>query len=175
MIDFSRQNIESEEVYLAAENSFSLDKRSIINLIKLAQGTLRNRVRFCSHLSSQESVHEMFIVHPKGAYVRPHKHLNKAESMLVLQGEVDYVIFEETGTVKDVISLGDYQSGKPFYNSIRTELFHTLLIRSEWLVFLEVTKGPFNREDTVMADWSPEERDIQKVSQFIKKMDEAIN
>ena len=170
MIDFHLQKKESDEVYLSKQTPLALDKTDIERLVDLGTRNIRQRVRFCSHSVPQEPVHEMFIVHPKGAYVRPHKHLNKAESMLVLEGEVDYVIFEEYGTVENVISMGDYPSGKPFYRSIRPELFHMLLIRSEWLVFLEITKGPFIKEDTIMAHWSPEETDKLSIEEYFDKL-----
>ena len=48
----------------------------------------------------------MFIVHPKGTYVRPHKHIKKAESMIVLKGKVDYLIFNENGEVVGIIPMG---------------------------------------------------------------------
>jgi|SanBayMetagenome_1026888.scaffolds.fasta_scaffold00198_5 cupin fold WbuC family metalloprotein len=166
MIDFSRQQKESSEVYLSTQEAFSLSPIDIQELKQIAHINPRRRVRFCTHSSSQETVHEMFIVHPQGAYVRPHKHLKKAESMLVIEGEVNYIIFDNCGNVEDIIDLGDYQSGKSFYQSIRTDLYHSLLIRSEWVVFLEVTKGPFEREDTVFAEWSPEDSDIKSIHQF---------
>ena len=170
MIDFHLQKKESDEVYLSKQTPVALDKTDIERLVNLAAKNIRQRVRFCSHSIPLEPVHEMFIVHPKGAYVRPHKHLNKSESMLVLEGEVDYVIFEEYGTVENVISMGDYLSGNPFYHSICPELFHMLLIRSEWLVFLEITKGPFIKEDTIMADWSPEEADELSVKKYLENL-----
>jgi cupin fold WbuC family metalloprotein len=166
MIDFENQNKESSEVYLSKEKTFSLSSKEIVELKQLACYNHRQRVRFCSHSSSQEPVHEMFIVHPKGAYVRPHKHISKAESMLVIDGEVDYVIFNEEGGIKKVVPMGDYQSGKCFYQSTRTELYHSLLIQSDWLVFVEVTKGPFERKDTVFAQWSPEESDNESIQEF---------
>ena len=119
MFDFSVQNKQSDEVYHSKEDFFSLDKTDINRLIYLAKETKRRRVRFCSHSNYQNLVHEMFIVHPKGAYVRPHKHINKSESMVVIQGLTNYVTFNDTGVIKEIISLGDYRSGKPFYQNKR--------------------------------------------------------
>ena len=38
-------------------------------------------------------------------------------------------------------------------------VFHTLIFRSEWMVFLETTIGPFDRAMTEVADWAPPETD----------------
>lgn len=170
MIDFSTQKRESEEVFLSTQKLISIGKSDIQNLVEIAKSTKRNRVRYCSHNDAGEIVQEMFIVHPMDAYVRPHKHVDKIESMFVLDGEVDYVIFENNGDVKEIISMGDYQSGKLFYQSVRADYYHTLLIHSEWLVFLEITKGPFNKNETIFSEWSPEEKDVAKVNEFQQQL-----
>ena len=82
-MNFSTQNKKNSEVYHSKDNFFSLSKEDISTLISWAKDTTRRRVRYCSHSSDQDTLHEMFIVPPKGAYVRPHKHLDKIESMLV--------------------------------------------------------------------------------------------
>jgi len=167
----TNKNKINSEVYVSSKSFFQLGKEDINDLIHKAKITPRNRVRFCSHASSDESVHEMFIVHPKGAYVRPHKHLNKPESMLVIEGKVDFFIFDDSGDIKEKVSMGDYNSGMPFYSSTRLADFHSMIIHSEWLVFLEITRGPFNKEDTIFAEWSPNDADIKDISNFLKRIE----
>ena len=174
MIDYSIQKIESPEVYLSNQSSLSIGASDMHNLVNLAKELPRNRIRYCAHASPSDVIHEMFIVHPKGAYVRPHKHLNKIESMIILDGEADYVLFDEIGVVQEITPMGDYQSNKPFYQSTRTEQFHSLIIHSKWLIFLEVTQGPFNREDTIFAEWSPIESEKEKIIEFMKKVNKSI-
>jgi cupin fold WbuC family metalloprotein len=171
---FNQKNRKNSEVYISNQKIFSLNNKDINELINKAKLTSRNRVRFCSHSSTDEIVHEMFIVHPKGAYVRPHKHLNKIESMIILDGEADYVLFDEIGGVQEIIPMGDYQSDKSFYQSTRSEQFHSLIIHSKWLIFLEVTQGPFNSEDTIFAEWSPIESEKEKIIEFMKKVKKSI-
>lgn len=169
-MDFLTQNKLNSEVYHSNEDFFSFCKDDIDHLIQLAKKTPRKRIRYCSHSSSQDSLHEMFIVHPKDAYVRPHMHIDKIESMLVLDGEVDYVMFDNDGRVEKKVSMGVFGSSKPFYQTIRKEKFHSLIIRSEWLVFLEITEGPFDKSDTIFADWSPLEINKDDVNKFMKKI-----
>ena len=173
-MNFSTQNKKNSEVYHSKENFFSLSKEDISMLISLAKNTTRGRIRYCSHSSDQEALHEMFIVHPKGAYIRPHKHLDKIESMLVIDGEVDYIMFDDNGKVDNIVKMGDFDTKKPFYQTIRKDKFHTLIIKSEWLVFLEVTQGPFKKEDTIFAEWSPRENESKKIKKFMKKIIEGI-
>ena len=74
----------------------------------------RSRIRLCAHPDVNDTLHEMLIVHEKGTYVRPHKHLNKTESVHIIEGSVDVVIFDDDGNITDVIQMGDYKSGRNF-------------------------------------------------------------
>ncbi|MBT7556286.1 WbuC family cupin fold metalloprotein [Candidatus Woesearchaeota archaeon] len=174
MMLFDQRNRKSSEVYVSGQSLFSINNKDINELINKAKLTSRNRVRFCSHRSTDEIVHEMFIVHPKDAYVRPHKHLNKSESMVVIEGEADYVTFDDKGCIQENTPMGDYKSGKSFYQSTRVDMFHSLVIHSKWLVFLEITQGPFNRKDTVFADWSPTEDEEERIIEFMEKVKKGV-
>ena len=77
------------------------------------------------------------------------------EAMLVLEGIADYITFNENGDLSDVFSLSNYTSRHRFYHHIGPDKFHSLVIRSKWLVFLEITQGPFVRAENVSAPWSP--------------------
>jgi len=47
----------NSEVYISEQDPFSLNKKDINELINKAKLTPRNRVRFCSHNSTDEMVH----------------------------------------------------------------------------------------------------------------------
>ncbi|EMK10355.1 MULTISPECIES: WbuC family cupin fold metalloprotein [Leptospira] len=174
MVNYSLQTKVSEEVYHSTQSFLGIQKGDIQELIEIAKGTKRQRARICSHLNGNELLQEMFIVHPKDTYVRPHRHINKPESMMILEGEVDFITFEETGEIEQVLNMGSYNTGKIFYDSMRSSMYHTLLIRSEWLVFLEITKGPFRKEDTIFASWSPGENDLDGVREFMNKIEQRL-
>ncbi len=147
---------ESPEVLYAADAVVTVSRDQVGELVEASKTTPRERIRLCTHRGTGDAVHEMLIVHAAGTYVRPHKHLDKAESFHVIEGRVDVVLFDEQGGVSDVIAMGDYGTGLPFYYRIDQPIFHTLLIRSAVLVFHETTSGPFRREQTVFAPWSPD-------------------
>jgi cupin fold WbuC family metalloprotein len=130
----------------------------------------RKRIRLCTHRGVNNLLHEMLIVHEKGIYVRPHKHLLKSESVHIIEGLVDVIVFDDIGNVSDVISMGDYSSRLKFYYRMPDPYYHTLLIRSDVLVFHEVTNGPFKKEDTIFAPWSPDENNIFALKGFIEKL-----
>ena len=99
----------------------------------------------------------MIIVHNKSCYVRPHKHKNRAESITILEGEVDLVLFENDGSIAKVIRMGELHTNKIFFYRLSNSIYHMLIVRSEYLIFHEATEGPFSKNETVFPNWSPVE------------------
>ena len=102
----------------------------------------------------------MIIVHNKDYYVRPHSHIKNSESLFVIKGVADLVIFNKTGKVVKKINLGDLNSEKIFYYRIPKNIIHTLIIKSKLFIFHEVTEGPFNTKNTFYPYWSKEKKHI---------------
>jgi cupin fold WbuC family metalloprotein len=171
MISFIK---ESDEVYYTSNVLTHISKEDLEHFKNLANQNPRKRFRLCAHNNKGDSLHEMFIVHKRECYVRPHKHIEKAESMSIIEGEVDVILFEDDGIIKDIIQMGDLKSGKLFYQRISEPIYHSLIIRSEYLVFHEITQGPFLREKTIFAPWAPQEKTIE-VNQFINGIESKIN
>jgi len=170
MIDLSNYKIVSNEVYYLKKKPINIDKDDVHKLISLAKKNDSKKIRLCFHDSIDSTVHEMLIVHSKSTYVKPHKHLNKEETLMVLEGSLDYVVFNNMGEVREIISMGNYESGKSFHQIIPKQTYHMIIIKSEWLVFKEVTQGPFNKESTFFAPWAPDEKNTKKISAYIKKI-----
>ena len=70
--------------------------------------------------------------------------------------------------------MGELRTGLKFYYRLPPSCFHTILIRSDVLVFHEVTNGPFKLEDTVLADWAPKETDVADVSLYLSEISNLI-
>ena len=164
---------ESAEVLYPVEDIIAVTSNDLQELKRLALLNPRQRVRLCAHRSPSDSQHEMFIVHTKDCYVRPHKHLGKAESMSILEGEVDVVLFHEDGAVRQTVAMGPQNSGKAFYQRLSDAIYHTLIIRTEFLVFHEITEGPFVRGNTVYPEWAPAEQGTAS-AQFINQVELQI-
>jgi len=171
MIRFREHNA---EVLYAEDPIVQVDQRDIEFLVARAAKNPRKRIRLCSHKDVNDKLHEMLIVHARECYVRPHKHLAKSESFHVINGVVDVALLDEAGKLVDVIAMGDYASGKKFYYRLADPHYHTLLIRSDYVIFHEITNGPFNRADTIFAPWSPEETDPVAVNDFVSRLDREV-
>lgn len=163
-----------EEVFVAADPLTIVNNRFINNLKKEAGKAPRKRVRLNIHKSLEDPIHEMFIVHTKGTYVRPHKHLRKNESLHILEGEASIIFFDDDGVISDVIQMSNYSSGKDFYYKLDKPWYHTLIVRSETLVFCETANGPYNKADTIFAPWTPSENDTDEIRNYMKKLADEV-
>jgi cupin fold WbuC family metalloprotein len=161
------------EVLVTDEPIVQLCHQDVEYLKASAEQNERKRIRLCAHPDIDDLLHEMLIVHAKETYVRPHKHLKKSESVHIIEGLVDVVLFDEEGNIVEVIRMGDYSSGHRFYYRMSGPHYHTLLIQSDVLVFHETTNGPFTREDTIFAPWAPEETDQAARVPFMKRIAKA--
>ena len=164
----------NKEVLYTGEDLVKVSSADIAILKEKALANERKRIRLCSHKDVSDPLHEMLIVHTKGVYVRPHKHLNKSESVHIVEGSVDIVILDEQGNVTEMIPVGEYASGRKFYYRMATPRYHTMIIHSNFLVFHETTKGPFQRSDTVFAPWAPEEKNVEACHAYMRKLTERI-
>lgn len=165
-----RAKLINNEVYVAEDHVVKVGQDSIEEFQQQAARNARHRARLCAHKDVENRIHEMFIALTKDAYIRPHRHVNKSESFHVIEGTATVVFFDDAGKIVEVLEIGDYQSGKPFYYRNDDARFHTQIVTSEKLVFHETTNGPFNRADTVLAPWSPEDTDAASVKTYMGQL-----
>jgi cupin fold WbuC family metalloprotein len=157
----------NDEVFVAEAQIVRMGARQISFLKQQAARNARGRARICAHRSNHDSLHEMLIAISAESYIHPHKHLSKIESFHIVEGAVDVIMFDDAGSVIDVIELGDISTGRNFYYRLSDSVFHTLLIHGDFLVVHEVTNGPFVREETILAPFAPPEGRREEVIAYI--------
>ncbi len=160
----------NDEVLYPNDRFVSLNGADLTFFKEEALKNPRQRIRLCAHQGMDDRVHEMFIIHAKDAYVRPHKHINKAESLYLIEGEVDVVFFDDEGHMTKRVEMGPPLSGKTFYYRLSDPWYHTLCINTDLICFYEVTQGPFNREDTVFPSWAPDGSDLSQAEKFMSSV-----
>jgi cupin fold WbuC family metalloprotein len=158
---------QNAEVYYSDAAIVTADDGVIAELKRIAAKNPRLRSRLCTHPDPSSPLHEMLIVHHRDAYIRPHKHLGKPESFHVIEGTARVVIFEDDGKLRDVLDMAPYGHGKLCYYRMPDEVFHSILITSEWLVFHETTAGPFDPSRTAFPDWAPDGSDAEAVADYV--------
>lgn len=164
----------TDEVFYTESNLLSLKSSNLTFISEGALASSLSRCRLCAHISEKDTLQEMFIALKRGAYIQPHRHHLKSESIHVISGEADLVIFDDNGEIEDVIKLGDYSSEKSFFFRIGDPIFHSLIIRSNVFLFHETTTGPFRKADTEYADWSPREQEPESQDYLLKLEEEIV-
>lgn len=146
------------------------DEEAISFLKRQASENAVGRARICAHPDAEAEQHDMLIVSNQNTYVAPHRHLSKSESFCVLEGEADILMFDEKGGLTKKFRMGPAGQGLPFFYRMPARQYHSLDIKSEFLVFLESTKGPFVKSDMECAPWAPDAQDWKNGRDYISTL-----
>lgn len=149
----------SSEVFYADGSFLSVDGATVAVLKNQAQKAPRRRARLCFHPDPGATQHDMLIVMHRSSYVAPHCHTGKSETLTIVEGTCDAIIFDDAGCIARTIAMSPASEGGNFFYRMPEAVFHTLFFKSEWTVFIESTIGPFDRSATRVASWAPPETD----------------
>jgi cupin fold WbuC family metalloprotein len=106
------------------------------------------RIRICIHDDDDEKVHIMLIYMLKDTDLKMHKHLNRKEVYVLIDGEADFLIYDDEKNLIKKINFSNKIGGVEIIRTLKNQ-YHNIEIKSEILKFLEITEGPFNRVDTI--------------------------
>jgi len=136
----------------------TLNRALFQELIERARSSPRLRVNHNFHLSAEDNPHRFLNALIKGTYVAPHRHLDppKAESFVVLEGEVAFFIFDDAGKLVRTEVVGR----DPVGIDMPVGAWHTLSPVSDDAICYEVKPGPYvAATDKEFARWAPREGD----------------
>ena len=88
----------------------------------------------------------MLICHHKSFFVRPHKHISKDETCIILKGKMKLSFYDTKGNTTKSILL---EANKKSFIKIEKKLIHSMIMQSNYVIFLEITKGPFKKLETI--------------------------
>jgi cupin fold WbuC family metalloprotein len=134
----------------------------------------RKRVILPFHKSHADTLHRMFNALQPGTYVRPHRHLSppKSEVFVVLQGALDFVLFDEHGSIEQVQRLA--AGSDTFGIDLEPGLFHAFVVRAPDTLIYEVKPGPYSAlDDKDFASWAPAEG-TPEVSAYVEALEVAL-
>ncbi|HYW42010.1 MAG TPA: WbuC family cupin fold metalloprotein [Bryobacteraceae bacterium] len=127
-------------------------------LIARAAGSPRLRTNHNFHSGMEDNPHRFLNVMMRGTYIAPHRHLDppKAESFLVLEGEIAFFTFDDAGQIASLHVLGR----DPVGIDVPPGVWHTLAVLTPHAVCYEVKPGPYSAAtDKDFAPWAPREGD----------------
>jgi len=139
--------------YFSQNQLVKIDAALIDEIRDMALET-RENVRLSLHNGPDAAFHEMIIFQHRDKYYRPKKHVGKAKSFHMIEGEMAVFAFDETGNVLDACKLGG-NSG--FLYRVEANVFHTDIPLTDYVIHHESTLGPFlGEDDRVYGPWSPD-------------------
>ncbi len=154
----------------AHQEIIEINRAQLEDLKRAAAASPLKRARLCLHHSHDDKVQEMVIAFCRGTYNRPHRHRNKTESFHVIEGNLVVVFFDNLGHVTGRIKLGPGTEGQTFLYRLSSDLWHTVVPLSEFVIIHETTSGPFIKEENELATWAPDEKDTKGVEEFLSRI-----
>jgi cupin fold WbuC family metalloprotein len=133
---------------------FALSPAQLEEGLRESRTSPRRRMILPIHRGPGDLVQRMLNFLQPGTYVRAHQHPrdSASETLFVISGELGFVTFDADGSPKDA-----HRLGPGGLLDIEARVWHSVLALAEDTVILEIKRGPYNDEDKVFADWSPEE------------------
>ncbi len=150
-----------------------LDSGLFQDLIQRARRSPRLRTNHNFHASMNDNPHRFLNVMVAGTYIAPHRHVDppKAESFLVLDGELAFFTFDDSGQVITTHVLGR----DPIGIDIQPGVWHTMAVLSPHAICYEVKPGPYSpATDKEFAPWAPREGDADVASYLMLLLSKVV-
>ena len=130
-------------------------------LVSRARENERQRAHLNVHDTLDAPVQRLFIVMEPETYIPPHRHsqANKWEFLVLIDGALDLLVFDDDGTVSQRTSLAPDRIRAV---ELPPGTWHGYVAMAPDTVVLEVKEGPFTpTPEHDFAPWAPAEQDPQ--------------
>lgn len=135
----------------------ALDPTRIEELLGEATRSPRRRSHVLLHAGPDDQVQRLLIACCPDTYVRPHKHSQQWEMLLVLEGRLDLLLLDEAGHALERRVL---TRTAPVVQ-IPAGVWHACVVQAERTLVLEVKPGPYRANE--FAPWAPPEGSAEAV------------
>ena len=129
----------------------SVNAEKLALLIAQAAAVPRKRSHLLLHTGPGDQVQRLLIAAQPGTYIRPHRHSEQWEMLVVQRGRVDILMFAEDG---EVLARRPLDQASPVAQ-IPLSHWHSCVVRAPDTLLLEIKPGPYRPNE--FADWAPEE------------------
>jgi cupin fold WbuC family metalloprotein len=176
--DFSESSLRLREeapgIFYTDDKLVTADQPIIAFLKQAAIRSPTRRARLCAHPSAEAAQHDMLIASHRDTYVAPHRHRDKSETLIVIEGSAQVLLFDDAGHPTRAFAIAAPSTAKAFFYRMPAGVFHSLLIASEFLIFVESTTGPFRRRDSENAPWAPRPEDVDEGRAFCRDVNAKL-
>jgi cupin fold WbuC family metalloprotein len=137
-----------------------MDLSSFQDLTSKAQARSRLRQHLNPHTSYDEHCQRFLNAIEPDSYIRPHRHefrsTTEVETLLVLQGSVALIVFDDDGVLEFSVVFGQEFDSKIM--EIGSMIWHTVIALESGTIIFEIKQGPFvESRAKYFASWAPAE------------------
>jgi len=125
---------------IAKKNDYYFNKKELRKILSLSK-KINQDIRLCLHNKFSDNLQSMIIVNRKKSILEPHFHKKMDEVFSILYGKAIFFSFNKDGKINKKILLSGEENNLKF---VKSNEIHLLLPLSNFLVFHETHKGPFN-------------------------------
>ncbi len=159
------------------ETSTIIDTTLVRTKASDARQSTRKRDIHIFHTGDEDNLHRMLNAVQPGSCITPHRHKSppKSEALVLLQGLLGYVEFDDHGRPDETASvLLDLDKGIIGVD-IRPGVWHTIFALSADTVVFEVKPGPYDAScDKGFAPWAPHESDPQAATVYLMDLEDRF-
>jgi len=124
------------------------DESSLISTFALANSLTQSRL--CLHKDDQSTLQCMLIFHAINHIVKKHAHSDKDEVIVLTKGRMQILMYKDEKVIKSCTLDADPSSGCDTICFIRKNTVHNMIFYSD-VLFLEISTGPFRRENLIFS------------------------
>ena len=152
-----------------------IDDALLADVADKARESVRLRMNYNFHRSTDEPVNRLLNVMHRGSYLPVHRHLtpDRCESSVVLKGRVGVIIYDNDGGVVERRVVSPDSDCYGF--DIEAGVWHGMVVLEDDTVLFEVKQGPYAPiTPENLAPWTPAVGDVQGVEKFIKELEQSF-
>ena len=141
----------NDNVLLSTNQIPTISKNDCIILRDMADKSLLKRARICLHSSNTDQLQDMLIYLGPECDIDISYHINKDESLVVMQGNGSYNFYDNEGNVCATVNLQNFESmtdETACFARINRFVPHKILPGEDGIMIYETTSGPFDKNDT---------------------------
>lgn len=154
------RELSTETSYVQDPIAPGLSAKSASSLLEKYRLSPRKRHRYCFHQNPEVILHDIIICYDSGSYIPPNKHIGKVESLLMIEGEIDFFLFNDNGQVYDYRKLSANSNSLPFYVRVPPNTWHGLrAVGDKPCIIKETISGPYDSKSLQWATFAPSEKD----------------
>lgn len=133
-----------------------IDRPLVATLHHKAANATRLRTHHNLHPTHEDPIQRMCMAMEPGTFVRPHRHSDKWELLLIVSGDMRVLYFDDAGKVLAVTRLT--AGGETLGLETPADTWHGVVTLSPATVVFECKKGPYApTEEKDFVAWAPTE------------------